>query len=141
MIRICARGAIAMNWVKKFMNGRYGADQLSIALLFLWVVISLISRLTGSSVLIALSYIPIVFAAYRMFSKDIKKRSMENYKFAIFMSPVYVKYKKMKSRIRGFKTHKYFKCEKCNTKLRVPRNKGKIMVTCPKCKITFVRKT
>ena len=31
------------------------------------------------------------------------------------------------------KEHKYFTCPNCKTVCRVPRGKGKIVITCPKC--------
>lgn len=33
------------------------------------------------------------------------------------------------------------KCTNCDAKLRVPKNKGKIKITCPKCKTSFVKNT
>ena len=32
-------------------------------------------------------------------------------------------------------------CTSCNTRLRVPKNKGKISATCPKCNATFYTHT
>ncbi|SMB80788.1 hypothetical protein SAMN00017405_1992 [Desulfonispora thiosulfatigenes DSM 11270] len=130
-----------MNWLRKFMIGRYGGDQLSIFLVILSVVLTFIPRITEISALIIISYIPSFIAIYRVFSKDIQKRSMENYKFAIIVSPIYSKLKKTQNRIKDSKTHKYYTCTKCKTTLRVPKGKGKIMVTCPKCKENFTRKT
>ena len=37
--------------------------------------------------------------------------------------------------------HRYFDCAKCRQLVRVPRGKGKIMITCPKCKEKFQRKS
>lgn len=76
-----------------------------------------------------------------MFSRDIGKRSMENYKFCMLFSPVYDWIKKCQRRSKDLKTHKYFKCPTCNIKLRVPRGKGKILITCPKCNTQFTKKT
>lgn len=130
-----------MNLLKKFMVGRYGADQLSIFLLIVSMIITLISRITGSSILMTISYIPLILTGYRMLSKDLKKRSMENYKFAILVSPIYSKFKKVQYRVKDFKTHKYYTCTKCKTTLRVPRGKGKILITCTRCKDKFTRET
>ena len=83
-----------MGIFKKFMNGRYGGDQFSMVLLVTSILLMIIGRLTGLSLFIFISYIPLIFSIYRMFSKDIAKRRMENYKFSIFISPIYSKYKK-----------------------------------------------
>lgn len=130
-----------MNWLKKLMAGRYGGDQLSIVLLVVSIVLTLIGRVTKISYIILISYIPLAISIVRMFSKDIPKRSLENYKFSIFISPVYSRYKKIQSSIGDRKTHKHYKCPNCKTSLRVPKGKGKINITCPKCKTKFEKRT
>lgn len=130
-----------MGIFKKFMNGRYGGDQFSMVLLVTSILLMIIGRLTGLSLFIFISYIPLIFSIYRMFSKDIAKRRMENYKFSIFISPIYSKYKKIQKRFKGRKTHKYFKCPNCHTELRLPKGKGRIKITCPKCKEKFEGRT
>lgn len=130
-----------MGIFKKFMNGRYGVDQFSMVLLVTSILLMIIGRLTGLSLFIFISYIPLIFSIYRMFSKDIAKRRMENYKFSIFISPIYSKYKKMQRRFKERKTYKYFKCPNCHTELRLPKGKGRIKITCPKCKEKFEGRT
>jgi uncharacterized C2H2 Zn-finger protein len=130
-----------MNWLKNFMSGRYGGDQLSLALLILSTLLTLIAQWVRLPLLGLLSYVFIGIALYRMFSRDIGKRSMENYKFCMLFSPVYDWIKKCQRRSKDLKTHKYFKCPTCNIKLRVPRGKGKILITCPKCNTQFTKKT
>ena len=130
-----------MGIFKKFMNGRYGVDQFSMVLLVTSILLMIIGRLTGLSLFIFISYIPLIFSIYRMFSKDIAKRRMENYKFSIFISPIYSKYKKMQRRFKERKTYKYFKCPNCHIELRLPKGKGRIKITCPKCKEKFEGRT
>ncbi|WP_353894472.1 hypothetical protein PRVXH_001277 [Proteinivorax hydrogeniformans] len=130
-----------MNWLKKFMAGRYGGDQLSIFLVIVSLILTIVGQITQLLVLAYLGYIPIILAFYRMLSKDTSKRSMENYKFAIMMSPLYAWFKKVQGRVKNRKTHKYFKCVKCNAQLRVPKGRGKIVITCPKCKEKFSKKS
>lgn len=36
-----------MNWLRNFMMGRYGADQLSFALMILYMVLSVVSQIFG----------------------------------------------------------------------------------------------
>lgn len=130
-----------MNWLRNIMVGRYGRDQLSIYLLVLAIILTLVGRFAGISALIFISYIPLLLTLFRMFSKDVKKRSMENYKFAIAISSIYARINNLTNRIKGSKTHKYYKCSNCSTTLRVPKGKGKVLVTCPKCKLKFTKKT
>ncbi|MBU5424959.1 hypothetical protein KQI41_00935 [Tissierella pigra] len=130
-----------MKWLNKFMTGRYGGDQLSVVLTFLALFLTLVARFANIPVLIYIGYIPLVISIYRTFSKDINKRRMENYKFTTFMSPIYSWFKRTERKAKDFKTHKYIKCSNCGTNLRVPKKKGKIMVTCPKCKEKFEQRT
>lgn len=130
-----------MNWLNKFLMGRNGGDLLSVTLLLLSFFISIIGRVTNIQVLYYLSYIPLGLSAYRMFSRDINKRRLENYKFSILISPIYSWFKKKEKKVKGLKTHKYLKCPNCKKNLRVPRGKGKLMITCPKCGDKFQKKS
>lgn len=126
-----------MNWLKKFMTGRYGGDQLSMALLIFSVLLSLIAGAAKIPLLSFIGYIPMGVCVFRMFSKNIKRRSMENYKFSILISPVYAWFKKTQRRFKESKTHTFIKCKNCKAVLRLPKGKGKMIVTCPKCKNEF----
>lgn len=130
-----------MNWFKKQMIGRYGYDQLSMALVILSLLLILTAKLSRFTPIMYLSYIPLGISIYRMLSKQIQKRRLENYKFMMFLSPVYSFFKKKSRYIKDAKNHKYFKCRNCKQKLRVPKGKGKIMITCPKCYTKFTKKT
>lgn len=132
-----------MNWFRKFMYGRYGIDEFSTALLGLSLVLMiLLGMLPGKLKLIStISYIPMVLYIYRTFSRNIFKRQQEYYKYLSFKNSFLSKLRKHKSRIQDSKTHKYFKCPNCKQELRVPRGKGKITITCPKCKTSFKAKS
>lgn len=123
------------------MNGRYGGDQLSVALLILTVILNLIGQLGRIPLLIYIAYIPLFISLFRTFSTNITRRRMENYKFSMLISPVYSWLLNTKKRLADSKTHRYFKCPNCRTQLRVPRGKGKIVITCPRCKTQFKAKT
>jgi len=57
------------------------------------------------------------------------------------MSRVQSWLKKTQNRIEDSKTHKHFTCPNCKATLRLPKGKGKIMITCPKCRKEFTKKT
>ncbi|HBE80474.1 MAG TPA: hypothetical protein DDW65_22225 [Firmicutes bacterium] len=126
-----------MNWFKKFMMGRYGGDQLSVVLILLSAILTLTADFAKVPLLALIGYVPLGIALFRMLSKNTSKRGMENYKFAIFISPVYSWFHKTGERLGNVKTHRYFTCPNCKQSLRVPRGKGKITITCPKCKTEF----
>ena len=132
-----------MNWLKKFMHGRYGADQLSRALLILSFILIIIGGFLprNLSSLVVIGYIPTVMCIFRIFSKNIFKRKQENYKYLKCENSVTKWGKQKLNRAKDSKTHKYFTCPDCKQQLRVPRGQGKISVTCPKCKKSFKGKS
>jgi len=132
-----------MNWLKKIMDGRYGGDNLSRALLFLSLLLLVIVGLLPKSlsILSVIAYIPTIICIYRIFSKNIFKRQRENYKYLKLENSA-IRWSKQKLGVaKNFKTHKYFNCPDCKQRLRVPRGQGSITITCPKCKKSFKAKS
>jgi len=117
----------------RFMQGRYGGDKLNIALV--WVsfgafLISLFIPFKLVKLALLLVYYGVLgLAIFRMLSRNTYKRYQENRK-----------YLRMIERIRD-REHKHFDCPRCRQPVRVPRGKGKIAITCPKCKEKFTRKS
>lgn len=130
-----------MNWLTKFMTGRYGGDKLSTGLLIFSILLTLIAKLTNLPLLAFIGYVPLGISIFRMLSKNIQKRSMENYKFSMLISPFYTWLKKSQRRLSESKTHMFLKCPKCKAELRLPKGKGKMIITCPKCKTEFGAKS
>ena len=116
--------------LRGFMAGRNGVDQLAWVLCVLALVLNLIGSFTELPVFGLLANIPMVLALFRVFSRDVYRRQEENQKFMQFFG-----------RLKGRKTHCYFRCPACKTRVRVPRGKGKIKITCPSCRETFIKKT
>ena len=129
-----------MNWLSKFMQGRYGIDQLSRTLVIAALVFTVLGSLTKLAVLTYISYIILGICIYRILSKNITKRRMENYKYSMLVSPIYSWCNKKISMLKDSK-HRYFKCPNCKAQLRLPKGKGKIKIACPACKTEFIKKT
>jgi hypothetical protein len=94
------------------------------------------------TVLMFLSYAVVLVYFFRTFSRNIYRRQMENQKFMMAWNPVknYFKFWKMRFQERnGVK--KLFRCPKCRQTIRVPKGKGKIAITCPKCRFEFIKRT
>ena len=131
---------IHLNWLYRFMSGRYGMDPLNVALLVVGLLLAGCLSFTHIWWLFSLGYLPCFYAMYRMFSRNIVMRSRENQWFLRWWTP-------LSSRIRRFidrkrdKTHRYFKCPKCHAVLRVPKGKGRICIICTKCRHEFIKKT
>lgn len=132
---------------QKFMVGRYGIDQLWRALLIFYLIAIVITNIVYRYSKIAyysLSVICaaiIVFAVFRVFSKNIEARRRENQDWLKITGGIRQKILFQKERSKQRKTHKFVKCKKCKKTLRLPKNKGKLNVTCPHCKNQFIVNT
>ena len=119
--------------LQRFMAGRYGTDRLNMAILGVGLAACLISAFFRNAlinlILTALSYGLMIWAVTRCLSRNVYKRYQENRKFLQFFD-----------RLRD-RQHRYYDCPKCRQVVRVPRGKGKIAITCPKCREKFIRKT
>ena len=129
------------NWLRNFMIGRYGVDQLYLATFIAVVIFSLLASITKIGIFSIISLLFLVWALFRCFSKNIYKRRAENDRFLRFWWPVRQRFVQEWKRIKSSKTHRFFKCPACKNILRVPKGKGKIQITCPKCGERFVKKT
>ena len=129
-----------MNWLYRFMYGRYGADQLTFALIILYLILSLTLTLIPVPLIWLLAYIPMVFCFYRMLSRNIAKRQAENWAFLRVWHPVKNWFKSANQNFKAHQEYKYFKCPNCKQKLRAPRGRGKIQVTCQRCRHQFIKK-
>ena len=118
---------------RRFMQGRYGTDRLNMAILgagFVVCIVSMFIRMPlVNLILTCVSYALMIWAIFRTLSRNTYKRYQENRKFLQVFD-------RLKDR-----EHRYFDCPKCRQMVRVPRGKGKIAITCPKCREKFVRKT
>ena len=123
------------------MIGRYGPDQLNMALLILSIVLGLIGVFVKTSVLTIIGDVLLLCVLFRMFSKNIPARRRENDKFIKFWWPIKTKSKNKVAQFKSRKNYCFFKCPECKKTLRVPRGKGKIQITCPKCGERFIKKT
>lgn len=130
-----------MEKLRRFMYGRYGTDQLNIALVIAAMVISLISRIFGSFWGQLPAYLILIWVIVRMMSKNRAARMKENAVFLKLWNPIAKWFRLQYNRLRDIKTHRYFTCPNCKNTLRVPKGKGEITITCPVCKTRFDKKT
>lgn len=135
-----------VNWLRRFMYGRYGTDQLSnfmfVVYLLLFVLQMIFRNTLAAQIIMMLSYVVIVLYFFRCFSRNIYKRQAENQYFLRKWNPVknYFKFWKLRFQERnGVK--KLYRCPKCHQTIRVPKGRGKIAITCPKCRYEFIKKT
>lgn len=139
----------------RFLQGTYGIDLLSLLLLFLSSLFNLsrYTRIVG----LAIFFI----AIFRVFSRNIYKRRSELNSFISFINKPLSKFgvsipinlppfdlndisyafRIFENKIKEKKNFKITKCPTCGQKLRLPRKKGKIVVTCRRCSNKFDFKT
>lgn len=119
--------------LQSFMAGRYGTDKLNMAILCVGLAVSLLSVLFRyppvNLLLLLLSYGLMIWAIWRTLSRNTYKRYQENRRFL-----------QITGRLKD-RQNRYFDCPKCRQMVRVPRGKGKISITCPRCHEKFIRKT
>lgn len=133
-------------WLAKLMVGRYGVDPLTNFLLIVSMVILLVATLlvrnsAVHSVLFTLAVALLVIGYYRIFSRKTSKRYEENQKYLRLRNRFTGRLRALRDRLRQSRTHRFFKCPECGVTVRVPKGKGKIKITCPKCRATFVKNT
>ena len=117
---------------RQFMVGRYGTDKLNSVILPAGLIVCVVGVFVGgafSGLFTIVSYSLMFWALFRTFSRNTYKRYQENRKFLIFLE-----------RIKD-REHRYYYCPKCRQPVRVPRGKGKLAITCPRCKERFIRKS
>lgn len=124
----------------RFMQGRYGNDQFNRFLMIVTVICFILS-LFGLSPFYVLGIILFVYAYFRMFSRNIYKRSAENTAYLKYEYKVKQKISVFKRDMKQRKTHHIYKCPSCRQKIRIPRGKGKIEIRCPKCGQTFIKRS
>ena len=125
----------------QFMQGRYGADQMGqmhSAVSMVFLIISLFSR---NQAWFLLAVIGIVYNYFRMFSKNISKRSAENQKYLGYTQKIRSRFTREKNMMEQRKTHHIYTCPGCGQKIRIPRGKGqKVEIECPKCHEKFIKR-
>jgi uncharacterized paraquat-inducible protein A len=119
--------------LRRFMEGRYGNDKLNSAILgsaLVMVILALFIRNPLINLILhGVSYALMFWSIFRTLSRNTYKRYQENRTFLKFVD-----------RIRD-RDHRYFDCPKCRQTVRVPRGKGRIAITCPRCREKFVKKS
>ena len=126
--------------LQKFMSGRRGADELSMALLIAGLILSLLSGILRLNILYFLGLALYVFAIFRMLSRNLEKRYAENAAYLKLWQGASSNTKQFFNRMKNMKKYRYFKCPECKSRLRLPRGVGEVTVTCGKCRHAFKQK-
>lgn len=129
----------------RFMQGRYGIDQLSKFLLITGLAVVLLSAFFGETVVSMLLYIfgwgVVIYCYFRIFSRNVQKRYAENQAYLMKTYKIRNWFQNQKNIWQQRKVYHIYTCPSCKQKIRIPKGKGKIEVRCPKCGTTFIKKS
>lgn len=121
------------------MYGRYGMDSLGKFTIIAGLVTMILAGFHNSMILSLVSWACIIYSYFRMFSRNIYKRSSENQWYLGKTYKLRQAFYKQKNLMIQRKTHHIYKCPTCRQKIRIPRGKGRIEIRCPKCNSTFIK--
>ena len=122
-----------------FMYGRYGVDLLSKHLNIASLIVLILSWFIPELYLLALALL--VWSTFRIYSRNIYNRQLELFRYQNFIAKLRRRLNLLKSRFRDRKTHRFYRCPGCREFLRVPKGRGEVHITCPRCRHEIVRKT
>lgn len=128
------------DWQRKladWLRGRQGPDDLAVFSVDVAVVVLLISLLTGIGWISWIALALVVYAMFRIQSRNLGARAQENEKFLKALGPARPWIQNPRAAWTELRTYKHVRCTSCRQRVRVPRGKGKLRVTCPKCKAKF----
>lgn len=123
---------------RRFMWGRYGVDQLGLCLLGGAMGLSVVGWLLSviwrggvlvSAILNLLAYGALIYYLFRVLSRNLDARRRENRRFQNFIASL------------RDRDNRYYRCPHCHQTVRVPKGRGKIKISCPKCSEKFIRKS
>lgn len=127
--------------IQRFMAGRYGADEFSRVCSMTALILLLLSMFGRFGICYWLAVALMIYSIWRTMSRNVSKRYQENQKYLNYRYRLIVKKDKLKKRFQQRKIYRFYRCPQCRQMVRVPRGRGKICITCPKCRTEFVKKS
>lgn len=126
------------------MTGRYGVDEFSRFLNMVAMISLLLFVLVKNTISLIFWLMAVgslIWSYIRMFSRNTYKRRAENNAYLTIRYNLTRKLTGLKQRMQQKKYYRFYKCPRCGVTTRVPKGKGTIRITCPKCGEIFQRKS
>lgn len=128
--------------VAEWMQGRQGPDDLARFSVDLAIVVLIVNVVLGFFGINAgwLAWVELALVAYalfRMMSRNLGARARENAAFLKALGPLRPWLQNPRSASAELKAYKHVRCTSCKQRVRVPRGKGRLRVTCPRCHTKF----
>ena len=97
--------------------------------------------LTGLGICSLIGMVFLLYFMFRCFSRNIAARTRENARYIALTAKPRAAWARFNTRWDQRKTTKFLKCPQCGQSLTVPKGKGTLKVTCPKCRNQFTTKS
>ena len=117
----------------RFMYGRYGGDQLGFLLVTISIIATILSGFTRWRWLNILSLVLLAIEAWRMLSRDIPARARENQAYLDATAKPRSWIRRQRGKWANRKTKAYVRCPHCHAEFALPKGRGKLRATCPRC--------
>ena len=131
----------------RFMEGRYGADELGRFLSVSGCAAILLSLVLSravpslSKVLVCLALGLVIWCYSRMLSRNVTRRRDENQKYLAKRVGVEDWFALKRTCFDQRREYAFFRCPGCGRTVRVPKGKGRVRITCRHCGYSFEKKT
>ena len=124
-----------------FMVGRNGPDALARAALWMGGLFTFLEIITGLGICSLIGMVFLLYFMFRCFSRNIAARARENARYIALTAKPRAAWARFNTRWDQRKTTKFLKCPQCGQSLSVPKGKGTLKITCPKCRNQFTTKS
>ncbi len=135
----------------RFFQGRCGIDAIGKCTSWFAIIMLLCTMIFHFNTFYILALVALIYSYWRMMSKNVAKRYQENQRFLMHTERIRFFFKGIRNKIKKFfskakydsdqrKIYAIFRCPSCNQKLRAPKGRGRIEVTCRNCHTTFIKK-
>ena len=128
------------DWQRKmaeWLRGRQGPDDLTVFCVDVAMVLVLINAFAHVGVLSFVALAVLAYGIFRIQSRNLGARARENEAFLRALGPARPWFQNPRAAWGELRAYKHVRCTSCKQKVRVPRGKGRLRVTCPKCKAKF----
>ncbi len=128
----------------RMMMGRNGVDQLSRFCLYISLGLVIVTWITHQGFVYLLAMAFLGYSYFRIMSRNISQRYLENQRFLQIYDRIAPAFRGVRQRVQSLFTkspYRIYTCPNCKQKVRVPRGRGRIEISCPRCRSTFIKRT
>ncbi len=125
----------------RFMQTRYGMDDFSKFMAWTGLLLIIVNLFFNNTILSTIALVLLFFTYFRALSRNYARCSAQNEWFLRRTKGIRSYFALIKLRWEVRKTHHIYRCSKCGQNIRIPKGKGKILITFPKCRHEFTKRS